>query len=212
MLRVLKDFNNLRSDGSLLDLERLFLLFILFLRVVSVSYWLRGFLPSARDARRPVRDRAVDIYCVVQTAILLALLAMSPYRLWVVWIASYILFEIILVLANIIFVGKFRKLQARPASIERSILLLLLNLVQAVIVFAIYYRHASKLTVCDAFFQSCLVLGTVGYPEGLSGPARLLVSLQIFVNLAVTLLLLGSFAGQIGLFRSQDGADSKNDK
>ena len=78
--------------------------------------------------------------------------------------ATYILFEIILALANIIFVGKFEELQAPPASIERSIILLLFNLVEVVLIFAVFYKSALGLSPGNALFQASLVSGQLVIP------------------------------------------------
>jgi hypothetical protein len=167
-------------------------------------------LPSARGNRRRIRDNFIDGYCIAQTLTLLGLLSVSPDTLWPVFVAAYVLFELGLVLLNIFFVGKFSELQAQPASIERSILLLLLNLVDVVLIFSVFYRHALGLDATTAVFQSTLVLGTVGYPDKLQFKARLVVSLQIMVDLVLSLLLLSSFVGQLGLFSNRKPRESES--
>lgn len=198
---MLKDFNSFRAKADVNGIERLFVSSILLLRVASSSYWLRDCLPSARGDRRWVRDNAIDLYCVAQALVLLVLLAAWAQSLFAVLIAAYILFDLFLVLANVIFVGKFPELQAQPASVERSIILLLLNLIDVVLAFAIFYRYTLGLGTSSAVFQAALVLGTIGYPPGLQGNAQLLVVCQVGFDLILTVLLLSSFVGQLGLFR-----------
>ena len=198
---MLKDFASFRAKPNVYGIERLFVSAILLLRLASSSYWFRSYLPSARGDRRWVRDNAIDLYCVVQVLALVVLLVVWARHLFAVWIGAYILFDLFLVLANVIFVGKFPDLQARPASIERTIILLLLNVLVVVFAFAIFYRYTLRLGISSAVFHATLVLGTVGYATGLQGSAQLLIACQIGFDLILTVLLLSSFVGQLGLFR-----------
>lgn len=206
MLRIFKDLSELRNQRGITGVERLFVFSILFLRVFSLSYWIRTFLPDTQGSKRRIRDTFIEGYCLAQAGLLVILL-LAPSHAASLFVTSYVLFELFLVLANTIFVGKFPTMQAPPASIERSILLLLLNIVEVVMIFAIFYRSALGLEILEALVQSSLVLGTVGYPEHLGGKARLLVPFQIFLDLTLSLLLLSSFVGQLGLFRSRTLTD-----
>lgn len=173
---------------------------LLALRYLSISYWLRRLLPAAGSPERPLRDNAVDAYSVLQLVVLLVLLANPFGRVVSAVVAGYIVFEIYLVLLNIIFIGKFRDINAPPASVERSILLLGLNVVQVVLAFGVAYRDWLGYSTVDGIFKAVLVLGTVGYPENASGNLVLLVALQMLLDLILVVLLISSFVGQIALF------------
>lgn len=189
------------ADSEIHGLELLWDTALLILRFASASYWLRSRLPSSNDPRRFVRNNAIDAYCVFQFFVLLMLLPTCFGRAVDSVIVGYVLFEIYLNVLNIVFIGKIRAVNAPPASVERSILLLLLNVLEVLFAFAVLYRDWLQLSTVDAFFKATLVLGTIGYPEA---PGRwvLLIALQVLLDLVLVVLLLSSFAGQVGLFRS----------
>ena len=199
MVQVLDDFMQFRNRTDIYGIERLFISTLLLLRILSVSYWLRSCLPDPRRERRELRDNTIDAYCVIQTVVLIALLG-YPGKPGVS-IAAYIVFEVFLTLANIIFVGKFEDLQAPPASIERSIILLFLNVIHTLLAFSVFYRYALGTSAESAIFYASLVLGTVGYPSQLQGTSQLIVSCQIILDFILIIVMLSSFVGQIGLFR-----------
>lgn len=179
-------------------LERLFDSTLLLLRFFSISYYLKRFLSGSR---RGWRSSVIDLYCVFELVVLVVLLAGDWGPRTEQILSLYILFEIYLNIFNIIFIGKFPEINAPPVSIERSILLLFMNVVQVTIAFAVFYAHAFGLSPVDAFFYAVLVLGTIGYPVAASGWSGLLVSLQVFMDLVLLILLLSAFVGQVGLFR-----------
>jgi hypothetical protein len=190
-----------RPDREVHGLELLCDTVLLALRRLSISYWLRCFLPGPDDPRHTTRDNAIDGYCVFQ---LLALLILIPGCFGPVVdsvVAGYILFEIYLNLFNIVFIGKIRVINSPPVSIERSLLLLFLNVFEVVLAFGILYRDWLKLSTVDGFFKAVLVLGTIGYPQA-SGWWVVLIALQVLLDFVLVVLVFSSFAGQVGLFRS----------
>jgi hypothetical protein len=195
---------NLRTlwrDPRIKGLERLFDTLLLLLRLLSLSYLLKRFLPEPDSPRRAVRSSVIDTYCVLQLIALVILVSSSFGPVIETVIAGYILFDIYLNLLNIIFVGKIQEINAPPASIERSILLLFMNVLQVILAFAVFYHHWLGLSGMDAFFSAVLVLGTIGYPPGATGWLCLVVSLQVLLDLVLLLLILSSFIGQVTLFR-----------
>lgn len=194
-----KDIQQLWRKRSVHGLELIFDTILLALRYLSISYWLRTFLPAPEDPRHTVRDNAIDAYCVLQLLALLVLLANPFGAILNSVIAGYILFEIYLNLLNIVFIGKFRDINAPPASVERGILLLSLNVLEVVLVFGVAYRDWLGLSTVDGIFKAVLVLGTIGYPEA-PGNFVLLVALQVFLDLLLLVLIVSSFVGQISLF------------
>jgi hypothetical protein len=199
---VLVNMRILWHDPRAKGLERLFDTALLLLRLLSISYNLKWFLDGPR---RAMRSRVIDCYCVIELVVLVILLAGDYGPRFERVVAAYVLFEIYLNLFNIIFIGTFPAINAPPASVERSILLLFLNVLHVAVAFVVFYEHAFKLSRVDAFFNAVLVLGTLGYPTAAAGWCSLLVSLQIFMDLVLLVLLLSSFVGQVGLFR-RDGA------
>ena len=186
------------SDPRVKGLERFFDTFLLLLRFLSLSYLLKRFFDGPR---RTMRSSVIDAYCVLELTVLVILLVVNLGPVLESVVAAYILFEIYLNLFNIIFIGKFPAINAPPASIERSILLLFMNVLHVVVAFAVFYQHWLKLSSVDAFFNAVLVLGTIGYPTAAVGWRCLLVSLQVLLDLVLLVLILSSFVGQVSLFR-----------
>jgi hypothetical protein len=180
-------------------LELIFDTVLLALRYLSVSYWLRTVLPSPRHPRRTIRDNTIDVYCIIQVVALAILLVGTFGPIVDSVIAGYILFETYLNLLNIVFIGKFPEINAPPASVERSILLLMVNVVEVVLAFGVLYRDWLGLSRVQGIFNAILVLGTIGYPQ-VHGRLVLLVALQVFLDVLLLVLVLSSFVGQLGLF------------
>lgn len=185
------------NNHSIKGIELLFDTILLLLRYISISYHLRRILPGADSPNRAVGTYAIDAYCVLQLIVLLTLVLTRFGSFTETIIAGYILFEIYLNLFNILFIGKIREINAPPSSIERSILLLLINVIQVVLCFAIFYHHWLGQSNMDSFFYAMLVLGTIGFPTGAPGWPRLLISLQILLDLVLLLLNLTYFVSQI---------------
>lgn len=208
-----KEIKALWSERRVHGLELIFATALLAFRYLSLSYWLRTVLPPPDDPRHTIRDNAIDAYCVIQFIALSLVLASGFSPIIDSAIVAYILFEIYLNLLNIVFIGKFRDINAPPASVERSILVLVLNIVGVVLAFGVLYRHWLGLSKVEGLFKAVLVLGTIGYPEA-SGKLVLLVALQVFLDVLLFVLVIASFVGQLGLFshgnRSQPQSTSKN--
>jgi hypothetical protein len=65
------------------------------------------------------------------------------------------------------------KLFPPPASVKRSLLLFLFNLVEVTLTFAIFYQLCLGLSSTDAIIQSTLVFSTLGYPPEAKGMAAI---------------------------------------
>ena len=177
---------------------------LLLLRWFSLSYWLRRSLPDPAGQNRSIRDNAVDAYCVIQFFVLLAVLLLgSALPVGIATItSSYILFEVYLNLFNIVFIGKFADINAPPASIERSLLLIILNAIEVVQVFAVLYRSCLHLETQEAFLKATLVLGTIGAPDTNTPVAVALVSFQVLLDFVLVVLFLAAFSGQLNMFKT----------
>ena len=192
---------------------------LLALRYISVSYWskevlLKWYLDRrgilVHRSRRIWRDNLIDIYCLLQLFALWAILFRLhwPELGWLV--ATYILFEMYLNLFSIFFLPRQKEIGPpkpcdSPAavnepstSVERSILLLFVNVLQIALAFGIFYNKSILgLTPSEALSSAVLVFGTVGLP---SGAPPLLVALQIFLDFLLVASILASFVGQAGPF------------
>lgn len=189
---------------------------LLALRCVSVSYWskddgLNWFLDKRGISNTRIwRDSLVDLYCIFQLVVLLGVLFCFRSPRLSSWVAAYVLFEIYLNLFNIVFLSRRSEIGLSQSSktpvainepstsVERSILLLFVNVLQVTVAFAVFYRGSIQgLIPSDAFRDAVFVFGTLGSPLNAPG---LLVALQVFLDFLLVAVILGSFVGQAGPF------------
>ena len=200
MRQEIKTLWRSHQDYDVYGLELVFATALLALRNISISYWLGMCLPPSDHPRYKARHIwPIDLYCIAQLGALLLLFVGAFGPIVDSWIVGYVLFDIYLNLLNIVFIGKFSDINQPPLSIERSILLLIVNVVGVVLAFGILYRDWLGLSTLKGFFSAILVFGTLGYPES-SGNVVLLVALQIFLNILLLVVVVSSFVGQLGLF------------
>lgn len=192
---------------------------LLALRYISFSYWSKDVLLkwllewrdiSDQRSRRVWRDNLIDNYCLLQLLVLFVILCWFAWSATGWFVATYILFEIYLNLFSIFFLSRQRRIgPPKPSdrllavnepstSVERSIILIFVNVLQVTVSFGIFYKKVMPgLTPSGAFANAVLVLGTVGTP---SGAPPLLVASQIGLDFLLVALILGSFVGQAGPF------------
>jgi len=204
---VFDDLSKLRErEPRVYGLEYLVDGLLLICRRLSLSYWIRRPFEHPLNLRQ--RTWVIDLYCFMELAILFGFLVWSDNRGLSTVVSGYILFEIYLSLFNIVFIGKFPKINYAPPSIERVILLMFVNVLQVIIAFAILYRSwsSSILSWPDAFSQAVRVLGTVEAPA----QPRFMVDMQILLDLLLLVIFLASCVGQVGVFRRTPGTEKES--
>ena len=181
------DLAKLRSTSEVRGIEKLFDLTIYFLTIFVPSAWMQICL-----GKRRAGISFIDGYVIVITIILVCLLVWPAHVPKLIAIlAGYLFTTNIVILLNVLFLTK---LFGPPASHERSLLLFLLNAIQVVLTFAIFYRCKLSFLAGKAFFQTLLVFGTIGYPSG----ADRIVGFQIAVDFLLLALFLAFFVGNLG--------------
>ena len=108
-------------------------------------------------------------------------------------LAGVLLATNIIILLNVLFLTKLSFI-GPPASDERSLLLFFLNVIQAVLTFAILYHCKLSISVGQALFKTLLVFGTIGYPVG----AEKIVGFQIATDFLLLAVFLAFFVGNLG--------------
>lgn len=180
-----------RSDEIYNGIERFFDLIIFCLKPFVISELI--LLVSSFFHWWPDRYRVTE-WCVVGTTALLSILLYYSHcaPLFSALFASYFLVGTIVLMANIVFLTKiFGPLKSN----ERTLLLFILNVVQLILTFAVWYRSELGLQANKAFFKAMLVFGTIGYPKG----ANFVVGSQIaadFFLLAIFLVFVLNFKRQ----------------
>jgi hypothetical protein len=186
--------------------EWLFAIVIHFLHVLTVSGWIKfSFdpLPPTRIAGDVVRrNNAIECWVVLELVALIYVVTLpGPLGRAQTVIAGYFLFEILLNLYSIIFVGKLPDIYPPTPSIERALLLFGFNIIQVTLIYAIFYRVAFGYEVRAAIFDSALVLGTLGAPQ-LDKDYHWwwIVAAQILTDIVLLVVFLGAFVGNLGAF------------
>jgi len=135
-----------------------------------------------------------ESFVVIVTIVLGGLLLWSNYLPgWLLWVAAgYILANDIIILLNVLFLSK---LFGSVASYERTLILFMLNIVQVLLIFAIFYRlRIPDLDAVNAVFETLLVFGTIGYPK----EAKAVAGFQIAIDFLLLAVFLGHFVGRLG--------------
>jgi hypothetical protein len=190
------------ASSDISGLEKVVVVCVHFLHVCTGSGWLKFCLdPTTQsptlEQMRP-RDRAIELYVLFECLVLAGILWLPDKIHWYeVAVAAFILFEILLNLSSIIFVGKLKDVYPPTHSIERSVLLFGVNVLQVIMIFAIFYRAAFGLPPSEAAVNSALVFGTVGYPS----PGGYVVAVQVIVDFVLLAIFLGTFVGNLGALR-----------
>src|SRR5215831_16833626 len=186
------DLVKIYRTNEVRGLEKVFDLVIFALMIAAISKLLQFFFWGRRD-RAP--KWLVETYVFVAIVVLICFL-FCPNR-WSgvsAFVACYLLASTLVVLFNVLFLTKLSFI-GPVASNERTLLLFLLNIAQAVLTFAILYRLTlPNLTAWEAIFKSLLVFGTIGYPRG----ADLIVGFQIATDFVLLAVFLSFVVGRLG--------------
>ena len=165
--------------------------------VASGLYLLLPLLPSFYIALL-FRSRylGIDTYVVLSVVLTIGIWSATPTELGAL-VCSYISASTVVALLQVVFLSK---LLGPILSAERSLILFVLNVVQIVFTFSIWYQLEAGLSRENALFNALLVLGTVGYYDR----ANVLVGLQIATDLLLFAIFLASLIGRVGTQPDKD--------
>src|SRR5262245_48904902 len=123
------EFRKIWLNSKFVGIEKWTRRGLYFLRILSLSEHLSFFIVGAKFSRAQYRrDSWITDFYVVGKTILVALLIFLPDCWLSVWLATYLLAELYVVLLNVVILGTLP--DERPISIPRSLLLLILNAFQ----------------------------------------------------------------------------------
>ena len=186
----------LSKEKEFFGIEKLARVFLYFLRFFSLSEWLSFCITGSRETSQDhIRDLLiVDAYVAAKTIVVVVLVWVVPERYLsaAAWIACYLLIETFIALFNIVFVTT--RPNERPISIGRSLILLILNVVELIATFAILYQAVLLVEPWRAVVFSFDVFGTVGRPSSSQYPlSDVLVVSQIAVDFLFLAIVLAHF-------------------
>jgi hypothetical protein len=193
------DLRRIYATDKIDGIEKGFDLSIFALLAITPTQIIQFFCGGREQAPK----RLVGGYVLIITLVLACLLYWSDSLPRVsVGLAGWFLASTIIVLFNVLFLSKLPFI-GPPRSPHRTLILFMVNVIQLVLAFAIFYRFAlPKLSNMDAVFNALLVFGTIGYPKG----ANLVVGSQIFLDFVLLAVFLAFVVGKLGNW--QDGAKS----
>lgn len=220
--RLIAGVRNWRKKLSILcrsekigGIEWLVVVIVHFLHITTLAGWIKFYFdpisndPTAEELRR--RNKAIDIYVVFEFCVLQCLLWL-PDRSNVIYAlaALYFLCGILINLFSIVFVGKLDVYPPTP-SIERSLLLFGINVIQVITIFAIFYRTQFCQSPLIAIINSTLVFGTLGHPLGNNFIGGYIVATQIIVDFVLLAVFLSAFVGSLNAFKRK-GVENRTKK
>jgi hypothetical protein len=191
-------------------LEKVVVFLIHILHILTLSGWIKIALDPPIDrptaSERRTRNKAIELYVILEFLVLATILWFSgDVQQYQCWVAAFILFEILLNLASIVFVGKLPNIYPATSSIERSLILFGINILQVIMTFAIFYRAQFGILPEKAVLISMLVFGTLGSPSiGDDFSGAHIVEAQVVVDFAMIAIFLSAYVGRLGAFRRLD--------
>jgi hypothetical protein len=123
------------------------------------------------------------------------------------WFASYFLASVIVYLLNVVLLSK---VLGPVLSRERSLILLIFNIVQVVLIFAIFYRwKLPNLGFWEALIDAVLVFGTVSLPSEIEVGAKPFAAFQVAIDFMLLAVFLAHFVGGLGTEGSTNAGGAK---
>jgi hypothetical protein len=200
-------------------LEKILDLVLVGLQLLSISYLIKLSITDPSHISEPDRTRAryqfalrIEIWVIAQLLALIAICYWGNGNGYGCIAAGYFLFEMYLVMFNTVFVRKLEGVGTVPLSAERTLFLFIVNAVQIVLCFAVFYQWQLGLSPQAAVVAATLVFGTLGHPIQTEGPTAFVgwpwLILQVFVDFLFVVLFVAGVVGSIHPFTGRHGDDS----
>lgn len=117
-------------------------------------------------------------------------------------IAFYFLASVIVYLLNVVLLSK---VLGDILSRERSLILLILNIAQVMVIFAIFYRwKLPNLGFWEALIDAVFVFGTVSLPLEIERGAKPFAAFQTAIDFMLLAVFLAHFVGGLGRDKAKD--------
>jgi hypothetical protein len=210
-----KQAGSIAASTEIEGLEKAVVFLIHLFHLMTVSGWIKIVLDSTAErptrADRYIRNRAIELFILLEVIVICVIIFIPQHvESYQVLIATFILFEILLNLSSVIFVGKLHNVYPPTASIERSLILFAVNILQVILIFGIFYRASLGLSFEQAVFASITVFGTLGHPSlrvDFTGAG--IVEFQVVVDFALIAIFLAAYVGKLGAYRRMDDDDTR---
>jgi hypothetical protein len=182
------------------------------LYILSLLYWIT--IKVRAENNQSCSERVVEFYVVAKLIIFIVLINLPPPCFSVsVGIAIYLLAELYVAFLNIVFLTKLLPSSApsastTPPSLERLLILVLLNAAEVTIAFALFYRVTCGLKPLQAIAYSVQVFGTVGTPVKDNENGLYVVAFQIAADFILLGIFLTILIGQLKGFAASERDDS----
>lgn len=217
----LEDVCYARNSKAVTGLEKLFCIFLVLLRIFSITYWVLNGLEhvgrgeniteEARAKNRNKRNQFIEVFVVGQLIVLAVLLWLSPDCILPIAsaVAAYLLYIMFLGLFNFVFVSKISETDQHIRSRERSLILIGINVMQMILCFSLFYREFLHLDPKRSIVYAILVFGTVGHPVGSNSEGGYIVGLQILLDFLMVILFITPFLSSLAVITRNSGSGLK---
>ena len=196
------------DESEVEGLERYFDVLLCSLNTLSILYWLLMIRFKDLRQEQKLTRLYVEVYVLAKIAVLFGLLQF-PGTISCL-LAMYLLADLYVALLLVVFVakhvpGSFPLISGSRPSLERLLILLMGNVAEVTLAFALFYRMtlAEDPGPWRAIAYSIQVLGTVGTPPDRTGSVLFVVSWQIVLDFVLLAIFLARLIGETGLFGSK---------
>jgi hypothetical protein len=170
------------------------------LRLLSVSFLIKNVFLTRDAEGKKTHDVFTEFYVLGVFALLIAILVCSNFTdRWPIVVAIYFLAESIDSLAVGVMLKKLPSSQS-PISIERSLILLLVNAAEITVGFSVIYRVLLPVEPDLALFYAVSVFATIGAPPGGHG----IVVAQVACNFVFLAVFVATYVSSLGSLKTID--------
>jgi hypothetical protein len=164
------------------------------LRLLSVSFWGANLLLKRKWGEEKPHDRITEGYVLAVFMTLATTLWLStPAATWMVYFVFYFLAELMVIIAASVLLRKLPSAKP-PISIERSLILLVINAAEITVGFAVLYRVLLPADRSVALLYAVSVFATIGAPANIDA----IVIAQFACNFIFLTVFIATYVTSLG--------------
>ncbi|MFZ2958907.1 MAG: potassium channel family protein [Candidatus Ozemobacteraceae bacterium] len=186
---------NIEQETILLKLVKIFGE----LQCFSPTHWFPNFLSRHNSTdKKIIRANFTDFYILFRLVVAVTIWMSIRSAPSLCWISPIILFEMAVAYISHFFTDKFNSAGPRQVtSVRRTIIIMTINYISMIFLFAILYQHFNLNGRVDSFYFSVVTATTLGYGDVLpkSPAVKILASIEALAGLFQIAVVFGSIMG-----------------